>query len=70
MYALTEAIARRWQGVMLGWTLAIWASDLRRMGGFAAAVRNLTEEVTLGSEAVRLPAPTSQHESTLSDSVA
>lgn len=48
VYALTDVLVRNDQGVLLGWTTAIWASDLRAIGGFASAARDLTEEVRLG----------------------
>jgi hypothetical protein len=48
VYALADVLVRREQSVLLGWTTAIWASDLRGIGGFASTARDLTEEVRLG----------------------
>jgi len=48
VYALTDVLVRGDQSVLLGWTTAIWASDLRAIGGFASAASDLTEEVRLG----------------------
>ena len=50
VYALADVAVPRLQGVLLGWTLAVWASDLRAAGGFARAGGELTEEVVLGAE--------------------
>jgi hypothetical protein len=50
VYALADVVVPRLQRVLLGWTLGVWASDLRSAGGFARAASELTEEVTLGVE--------------------
>lgn len=48
VYALADVLVRRIQGVLLGWTMVVWSSDLRRVGGFASATGTLTEEIELG----------------------
>jgi len=53
VYMIGATFFSRLHGALLGWTMAFWASDLRALGGFAAARAGLSEDVALGARAPR-----------------
>lgn len=48
VYAAGNIALARHQGIVLGWTATVWASDLCKAGGFAATTSFQSEDVALG----------------------